>query len=471
MAEAFELLVQNSDFKWNPYVASEASSCIGLLDQAVKTASNDVVSLWFQFSPKSGADPDPDFYAGMDEQAHHFSTNGAVRVVALVELSTMQAMTRAIPAVWRSKSKFLAWPEAKTSQSQRSAPQNEQRTRRRPADGSHMLSTVEEKLSKENSPLELAGLHRKRSQLLADAGRLEEARKAATQAARIYRDNSALDHLAESYELLSSIAERSGALKAARDWMTFALESWELAGQDERIAECHAKKGHLHYLLGDKDTAAQHFQLAIARDEAKGRSAKVAAGLRRLGLMAEESGRFKIAVKLYTESMVIVERLGDRIGLSRAKHHLGRLAERTGNYVEAFEYHKQSLELKEVLNDTQGMASSYHHLGNTYYRSRDLRAAHQMYLQALDLENELNDHHGRANTLLQLALVQSERFDWESALIFSLCAHHAWRRLGMKQQVQAAEVRIQTAEQMVKPHRRQEVVSEAQQMIAEWDTH
>ena len=96
--------------------------------------------------------------------------------------------------------------------------------------------------------------------------------------------------------------------------------------------------------------------------------------------------------------------------------------------------------------------------------------AHLMYEQALELEVETEDHHGRANTLLQLALVQSERFDWESALTYALCAHHAWRRLGMRQQVQSAELRIQTAEKMVKPERRKDVVDEAQRLITAWGT-
>ena len=469
MAEAFQTLTAQADLTWNTDDATTHASVLSMVQSAESHVGRNDVSLWLKMPDARGSDGLSTFYDGLDDRIGTFLGNQGPRAVVLVNLGAMQSLAKLAPVAWKSKTAFLAWPEkAKPAAQRRTVPPVNQQRVQHERRGGNNLTLLEEQIAKESDPRILSDLYRRQSNALAESGRLEEARKSATMAARLFRDHGALEKLAECYELLASIAERTGVMESARDWMTFALETWQMVGNDERIAESHAKKGHLHYLLGDRDTAAKQFQLAIALDEAKGRSAKVAAGLRRLGLMAEDAGRLKIAYKLYKESMDLVERLGDRIGLSRVHHHMGRLAERSNNFTQAFEHHKQSLELKEALNDTVGMASSYHHLGNTYYGSRDLRMAAIMYEQALELESETQDHHGRANTLLQLALVQSERFNWESALHYALCAHQAWRKLGSKDGMKSAELRISTARTMVEPGLQSNIQREVLAQLESW---
>ena len=114
MAEAFEQIVETTEFQWIPHLGLQAPSCVNMLEDAIAKASNEVVSVWLQFPEKTGSDAKPDFYQGMDMRAEHLTGSGNVRVVALIDLSTMQTMARQLPALWRTKSAFLAWPESET---------------------------------------------------------------------------------------------------------------------------------------------------------------------------------------------------------------------------------------------------------------------------------------------------------------------------------------------------------------------
>ena len=54
----------------------------------------------------------------------------------------------------------------------------------------------------------------------------------------------------------------------------------------------------------------------------------------------------------------INQELGDKSGVSSSLHHLGTLAQATGEYDEARKLYQQSLKIKQELGDKSGMASS-----------------------------------------------------------------------------------------------------------------
>ena len=66
---------------------------------------------------------------------------------------------------------------------------------------------------------------------------LEDARKAAIKAARIFKEHSDMREMALAYELLGGLAERRGDVTEARAWLRASVETWRNAGDDTKTAE------------------------------------------------------------------------------------------------------------------------------------------------------------------------------------------------------------------------------------------
>ena len=373
----------------------------------------------------------PTWHQSLSEEAAALEGPNGPRLVAIVGLKQMKAMNDLAPRVFRAKKAFVAWPEPEMVAGTAAPPPSA------PAPGApggpdpeHVAAAIEAKLNLMESGPEKARLMLRLGLIRAQQGRVESARVCGTKVARLFKEAGDLRGLAQSYELLATLAEKSGNGEQAIEWLQHALDAWHGSGDEANKADCHAKIGHLFYVRGGRDRAAQHFQLAIEIDEALGNKAKVAAGLRRLGLLAEEEQKFPLAEKLYSDAADVVRSLNDRVGLSRCYHHLGRLCERMGEYREALKWHTESLALKEELSDRLGMATSLHHLGNTHLFLKDLASAREHYEKALVIEQEHGDFQGRAATTQQLAEVAMYDHRWPDALRDYLVAQQLWRQLG-----------------------------------------
>lgn len=475
LSDALATLLRQREWKWHEIDAADCDDGHQLLERA-KGLTVDPNDVWLVYNlPDSrGADGDPRFYQSMAKDLNLIEVVGGARIVFLVGVPQMQAISRLAPQLWQRKRAFSAWPE-KEEVEQRAVKvdvsagpgQSGGTDLVEGGTGDALVAALTGQLKASTSKHEKSRLFQKLALVLAGLERVEAARTAATKAARGFKDEGDMRSLAQCYELLGSLAEKRGNVDVARDWIGFALDSWTAVGDELRTSECHAKHGHLSYVLGDREQAAQQFQLAIEIDEALDHKNKVSAGLRRLGLMAEEEQKYKLADKLYNDAADICRELEDDIGLSRSLHSLGRLHERMGSYVEAFNFHRQSLELKEGLGDRLGMATSYHHLGNTYFFTREYEQAKACYGQALEIEDEVGDHQGRASTLQQLGEVSMAEYRWGDALWYFMAAHHLWRQLGSPQ-VHAVQVHIARASEMLDEATVAQVKADVKEKLSEY---
>lgn len=448
---AREKFLQVPDFTWHELDASEVEDGKRMLERA-KALTADEADAWLCYNLPSdkGDRARPWFFEEMVDTSHLVEVLGGPRIVVLVGIPQMQAFVRTCPELWRKKGAFVGWPvvaQAGGGGGQHAVHVSAQanptagptpNVTLTAAQASHVVDAITTELGKATTPMEKAQLFQKLGLVLMGMNQIEQARVAATKAARAYKLEGQLTGLGQCYELLASLAEKRGNLDVARDWMSHAIETWHQVGVEERVAECHAKKGHLSYVMRDRETAAQQFQLAIEIDEALGNKSKVSAGLRRLGMMAEDEQKFKLAEKLYSDAADLLHKLLEenpddlqsKVGLSRCFHHLGRMHERMHDYLEAFNQHRESLRLKEELGDKLGIATSYHHLGNTYFFTEEYDQARQCYTQALAIEDEVSDHQGRASTLQQLGEVSMAEDLWGDSLWYFLAAREIWKQIG-----------------------------------------
>ena len=98
------------------------------------------------------------------------------------------------------------------------------------------------------------------------------------------------------------------------------------------------------------------------------------------------------------------EELGDKSGIAITLHQLGMIHQDQGNYKEALKKYEQSLKIREELGDKHGIASSLHQLGRINEEQKDYRQAMERYLVALSMFEELRspDAAIAANNLARL---------------------------------------------------------------------
>lgn len=469
--EARQGLRAETSWRWHEIDAGDVDSGHELLTRA-RGLSVDPEDVWLAYNLPvgGGARGQPDFYRSMADDLRQVEVVDGARVVFLIGVGQMRAFGDFAPKLWQRKRCFVAWPPS----GERST-RPETQTYRPSQDGGAaegkqaeaVLYALSERLKVVEGKTERARLMHRMGLVLASMGQVEKARLATTKGAKLYKDAGELRGLGQCYELLSSLAERRGNISAARDWIQFATGTWQNVQDEDRLSECYAKGGHLSYVMGDRENAAQQFQLAIEIDEALGNKAKVSAGLRRLGLMAEEEEKYQLAEKLFRDATDLVKEVKDDVGLSRCYHHLGRLYERMGNYSEAFNQHKASLELKEKLGDRLGIATSYHHLGNTYFFTREFDQAKSCYTQALAIEDEVGDNQGRAATLQQLGEVNMAEFRWGDALWYFMAARELWRLLGSPK-VHAVQLHIARAKEMLDEETVEKVEADVRGKMSEY---
>ncbi|MGH2941190.1 MAG: tetratricopeptide repeat protein [Solirubrobacteraceae bacterium] len=166
---------------------------------------------------------------------------------------------------------------------------------------------------------------------------------------------------------------------------------------------------------GDYETAEQRYTQSLAIDERLGNQAGLARSHHQLGILAQHRGDYETAEQRYTQSLAIDERLGNQAGRAISYHQLGILAQHRGDYETAEQRYGQALAIFERLGDQASLATSYHQLGILAQHRGDCETAEQRYGQALAIFERLGDQAGRASSYGQLGILARLRGDYETA--------------------------------------------------------
>jgi predicted ATPase/DNA-binding SARP family transcriptional activator len=117
--------------------------------------------------------------------------------------------------------------------------------------------------------------------------------------------------------------------------------------------------------------------------------------------------------KLYAQSVVLYEKVGDRWGLARALASLGWMAEQVGHLGEAQALCERSLAIRQELGDRHGMAEAMLNLGIISWVQGHLDGAERLLRESLGLSRALDDWIRMAQTMKSLGevLVRSGRYE------------------------------------------------------------
>jgi tetratricopeptide (TPR) repeat protein len=138
--------------------------------------------------------------------------------------------------------------------------------------------------------------------------------------------------------------------------------------------------------------------------------------LHHLGMIHQAQGEYEKAIENYTQSLKIVEELGDKKGIANTLHQLGNIHFQQGDYEKAIEKYDQSMKIEEELENKGGIARTLHQLGNIHYLQGEYEKAIEKYNQSLKIKEELGDKGSIASTLHQLGMIHQDKGEYEKAI-------------------------------------------------------
>ena len=141
-----------------------------------------------------------------------------------------------------------------------------------------------------------------------------------------------------------------------------------------------------------------------------------AIGLNAQGVTYSIKGDYMKALKAFTESREVFQRMGDIEGVSHCTNNIGLIYMYQDSHAEALDHFLQSLEVREEMGDRDAIASSMMNIGAIYFLQGKLDKALEYQEKSLRISEELNLDIGTAGSLHNIGNVYQEQGRYADAL-------------------------------------------------------
>lgn len=176
-----------------------------------------------------------------------------------------------------------------------------------------------------------------------------------------------------------------------------ACEQFEALGEPASVAKAWHQIGVVHQHTSNFAAAEQAYKESLRRNVSLGNRAGEAATLGQLGsLYDEQEGRFKDAVALYRQALVLYTTLGDAGRVSQMENNLGITLHEMGRLDEAREALKAAIASKNQLGHAAKPWNAYSVLAQVEYDTGNTQAAAEARAQAMKTYRAYRDAGGEA---------------------------------------------------------------------------
>ncbi len=199
-------------------------------------------------------------------------------------------------------------------------------------------------------------------------------------------------------------------LGAEQDNLRVALAWLDTSGQTERFLRLATAVAWHWNLLGHFNEGFDWLQRALEVTADAAPSDRMRA-LRRLGVLAGNTGRYHLADAAAAENFALAQALGDRSGMGWALIGLGIGAGRQGDVAREILLEEQALDHFRAAGDRYGLAHVLSNLGDSAYTMQDYARSAAWAAEALAVAQEFPDNHyytSALNNLGQLALARDD---------------------------------------------------------------
>jgi predicted ATPase/DNA-binding CsgD family transcriptional regulator len=206
-----------------------------------------------------------------------------------------------------------------------------------------------------------------------------------------------------------------GHLSEGRSWLPQVLELKNTDEPTKILADALHGIGDLAYLQSDYDAARALYTEALILYEKLELHQRAAYTLVSLGEVATEVGDYDTAPIMFKKGYALSRQAGDVQGSARALTQLGWSALRTGDFDHAREWLEEGLVLFEATNDRVNIGLTYSGLGEIAVRTGEFEKATILLEKSLNIRRDLSEIWGIAASLGSLAWVAMCQRDYERA--------------------------------------------------------
>lgn len=254
-----------------------------------------------------------------------------------------------------------------------------------------------------------------RAEALRHQGKIEEARREAEEARRVFEDLEDRPSVAQCLRLLGHIASDLGAPAHGRRLVTRARAIFEELGNDHGRAECEVVIGEIDYLLGDHTDARQLLSAASERFLKAGDWLGRAQCLLLQGWVEQSGTSPAFGRELLRAARADFDAIGYRLGIAQCDVTLAHADHREGHLEAA---RKAALLARQSLRDLanpRGEAACERLLSMVALDAGQAPVAEAHATAAAAIYGRLADPWGEVETRLLFAQIALDRCDADSA--------------------------------------------------------
>lgn len=217
----------------------------------------------------------------------------------------------------------------------------------------------------------------------------------------------AVEHDRQGHGLLlltrGGILEKTGDLESAAQHYERALALFQQANDQRHIGRAHLRLGNIWYLRQQLATAERWYRSALARlldsDDLRGASG----ALGNLANIALMQGDLESAEQRYHQALDVMVVLGDLIFITKAVAQLGQVARKRRQLADAERLSRQAYALYHASGYEFGKAEALRDLGYVYHSMQRPAAALEAFQASLELFRGLSSQYGIGLTLAGMA--------------------------------------------------------------------
>lgn len=137
-----------------------------------------------------------------------------------------------------------------------------------------------------------------------------------------------------------------------------------------------------------------------------------------LGLVYENRGEYKTALKQYEAALAVSNKLKDTLSIGNCYHNMGVLSLHMNNNELARKYFLEAVSMYTAINDAVHIAGAYLAIGGVYFRDKKYREALAYMLQGQKMSDTIQSTKGDAVGNMNIALCYQELGKIDSAIAY-----------------------------------------------------
>lgn len=182
------------------------------------------------------------------------------------------------------------------------------------------------------------------------------------------------------------------------------------------MADALNTQGASFYVRGELDKAIVLYTQSMVMREKQGNKQAVAASLNNIGNIHFGKGDMSKALSSYTSSLATMKELGDSRGMAVTYSNIGDVHKHLGNFEKAIASYTKSMQICLDTKDMQGVAALLDNIGMIHRDRGNLDKAMDNYLQGLRLKETLADKDGLSASYDLIALVYQDLGEYDKAM-------------------------------------------------------